>query len=274
MCFRLLRIEGMIGFARSIWRYRGFILGNVKREFQAKYQNSILGAAWNVLNPLAMITVYTVIFSQVMKAKLPGVDDTFAYSIYLCAGILTWTLFSEIISRGQNVFLEQANLIKKISFPRICLPAIVIINALVNFLIVFSLFGLFLVITGEFPGFVFISIMPLLLVLIIFSIGLGITLGVMNVFFRDVGMLFSIILQFWFWLTPIVYSPAILPQQFQNIFKLNPMLSVISSFQKVLVQHQWPNWSDLLYPLLLGLVLCMLGMRLFNKHSGDMVDEL
>lgn len=264
----------MMGFIRSIWRYRGFILGNVKREFQAKYQNSILGAAWNVLNPLAMITVYTVIFSQVMKAKLPGVDDTFAYSIYLCSGILTWSLFAEIISRGQNVFLEQANLIKKISFPRICLPAIVITNALVNFLIVFSIFTFFLVITGEFPGIVYISVIPLIFVLVILAIGLGITLGVMNVFFRDVGMLFSIVLQFWFWLTPIVYSPAILPLQFQNIVKLNPMLSVISSFQKIFVQHQWPHWPDLLYPLLLGTLLCMLGMRLFNKHSGDMVDEL
>jgi lipopolysaccharide transport system permease protein len=264
----------MVGMARTIWRYRGFILGNVKREFQVKYQNSILGAAWNVLNPLAMITVYTVIFSQVMKAKLPGVSDTFAYSIYLCAGILTWGLFSEIIARGQNVFIEQANLIKKISFPRICLPIIVIINGLLNFLIVFTLFTLFLILTNEFPGLVFLSIIPLTLILVIFAIGLGITLGVMNVFFRDVGMLFSIILQFWFWLTPIVYSPAILPAQFQNIIRFNPMLGIITSFQKVLVQHQWPHWPDLIYPLALGLVLCMLGMRLFVKHSGDMVDEL
>jgi lipopolysaccharide transport system permease protein len=109
---------------------------------------------------------------------------------------------------------------------------------------------------------------------VILAIGLGITLGVMNVFFRDVGMLFSIILQFWFWLTPIVYSPAILPAQFQNIIRFNPMLGIITSFQKVLVQHQWPHWPDLIYPLALGLVLCMLGMRLFVKHSGDMVDEL
>jgi len=264
----------MVGMVRTIWRYRGFILGNVKREFQVKYQNSILGAAWNVLNPLAMITVYTVIFSQVMKAKLPGVSDTFAYSIYLCAGILTWGLFSEIISRGQNVFIEQANLIKKISFPRICLPIIVIINGLLNFIIVFTLFTLFLILTHEFPGITFLSIIPLTLVLVIFAIGLGITLGVMNVFFRDVGMLFSIILQFWFWLTPIVYSPAILPAQFQNIIRFNPMLGIITSFQRVLVQHQWPHWPDLIYPLALGLVLCMLGMRLFVKHSGDMVDEL
>src|SRR3954465_3317713 len=99
------------------WSYRGFILGSVQREFQSKYRNSMLGAAWTVLNPLAMIVVYTVIFSQVMRARLPGMDSKFAYSIYLCAGVLTWALFAEIVGRAQNVFLENANLIKKISFP-------------------------------------------------------------------------------------------------------------------------------------------------------------
>ena len=81
---------------KALWAYRGFILGSVKREFQSKYRNSLFGAAWTVVNPLAMIIVYTVIFSQVMRAKLPGVDNTFAYSIYLCAGSLTWGLFAEI----------------------------------------------------------------------------------------------------------------------------------------------------------------------------------
>ena len=94
-------------------------------------------AAWAVINPLAMITVYTVIFSQIMRAKLPNIDSTFAYSIYLCAGIITWGLFSEIVNKGQNVFIDNANLLKKISFPRLCLPVIVVTTALINFSIIF-----------------------------------------------------------------------------------------------------------------------------------------
>ena len=134
-----------MGMLRGVWAYRGFILGSVKREFQSKYRNSMIGAAWTVLNPLAMIIVYTVIFSQIMRAKLPGIDSTFAYSIYLCAGVLTWGLFAEIIGHGQNVFLEHANLIKKLSFPRICLPVIVVLNAGLNFAISFGLFTGFLI---------------------------------------------------------------------------------------------------------------------------------
>ena len=92
---------------KALWAYRGFIFGSVRREFQAKYSNSLLGAAWTVINPLAMIVVYTVVFSQIMRAKLPGVDSQFAYSIYLCAGVLTWTFFSETVGRAQNVFLAR-----------------------------------------------------------------------------------------------------------------------------------------------------------------------
>ena len=259
---------------RTIWAYRGFISGSVKREFQIKYRNSLLGAAWTVLNPLAMILVYTVIFSQVMRARLPGVDSTFAYSIYLCSGVLTWGLFAEITGRAQTVFLENANLIKKISFPRICLPLVVVINALINFSIIFGLFSIFLILSGNFPGWTYFAIIPVLLVQIAFSIGLGITLGVLNVFFRDIGHFFGILLQFWFWFTPIVYSVAILPEKVKWLLLFNPMAAPIMAYQQVLVQGQWPEWISLAPFSLMALLFCMIGMRLFRNHVGEMVDEL
>jgi ABC-type polysaccharide/polyol phosphate export systems, permease component len=259
---------------KAIWNYRGFILGSVKREFQSKYRNSLLGAAWTVLNPLSMIIVYTIIFAQIMRTKLAGVDGTYSYSIYLCAGVLTWGLFSEIISRGQNVFLENANLLKKISFPRMCLPVTVVANSLLNFAIIFGLFSVFLIITGNFPGVVYLSIIPLLLITMMFAVGLGITLGVLNVFFRDVGQFFGIFLQFWFWLTPIVYSVRILPENLRNMISLNPMANIIFAFQTVFVQKKMPDWGSLLPAVIIGIAFCILGLRLFRKHAGEMVDEL
>jgi lipopolysaccharide transport system permease protein len=259
---------------RAVLAYRGFIAGSVKREFQLKYRNSILGAAWAVLNPLAMIVVYTVVFAQVMRARLPGTDSSFAYSIFLCGGVLTWGMFSEITGRGQTVFLEYANLIKKISFPRICLPIIVVLNALVNFAIVFGLFTVFLVISGNFPGLPFLALFPLLAVQVIFSIGLATVIGILNVFFRDVGQFFGIFLQFWFWLTPIVYPVSALPERVRQLIAWNPMTPLVTAYQGVLVNAQWPQWHTLLPITLLGLALCALGMRLFRKHSGEMVDEL
>jgi lipopolysaccharide transport system permease protein len=262
------------GMARAVWNYRGFVVGSVQREFQTRYRNSLLGAVWTILNPLSMIIVYTVIFSQLMKARLPGVDNSLAYGIYLCAGILAWGFFAEVIGRSQSVFLEHANLIKKLSFPRICLPLIVVLNAGLNFAIIFALFLGFLLVTHNFPGWAVLGVIPVLLVQIAFSIGLGIILGVLNVFFRDVGQFVGIFLQFWFWLTPIVYPASILPEGMAPVIAANPMVPLIAAYQGIFVYGRWPEWAALWPTALLAVVLCALGMRLFRKRSGEMVDEL
>ena len=218
-----------MGTLQTIWEYRGFIFSSVQREFQISYKNSMLGAAWTVIRPLVMIVVYTVVFSQIMRSKLPGVDSEFAYSIYLCAGVLPWSFFTEAVTKGQNVFLENANLLKKVQFPRICLPVIAMANALVNFSIIFLLFLVFLVITQSFPGMVFVAVIPVLALQILLTIGMGLTLGVLYVFFRDVGQLTAVVLQFWFWVTPVVYPLNILPPFFQELVGHNPLTHLMGA---------------------------------------------
>lgn len=259
---------------RTLWCYRAFVLGSVKREFQNKYRNSMLGAAWVVLNPLAMILVYTLILAGVMHAKLAGMTGHFAYSVYLCAGVLPWGLFTEISGRMQNVFIDNANLIKKLSFPRLCLPVIVTFSALINFTIIFGLFLLFLIGTGHFPGIAFLGMFPLLLTEIAFAVGLGIVIGVLNVFFRDVGQFYGIVLQFWFWLTPIVYVSDIIPESMKSFESLNPMAILIGGYQQVFLRSIWPDWGSLWPVAILSIALCVLGLYLFRRHVGEMVDEL
>lgn len=256
------------------WRYRGFIAGSLQREFQAKYRNSMLGATWTVLNPLAMILVYTVVFSQVMGNRLSGNTSTFGYSIYLCAGMLTWGLFAEITVRAQTVFLDHANLIKKLQFPRICLPIITVLNACINFGIVFGLFTLFLLLSGNFPGWVYLALFPVLLIQVLLAIGLGMILGVLNVFFRDVAQFFAIVMQFWFWFTPVVYPVTALPVGIRHWLAYNPMATLVMAYQTILVDARMPQWLDLLPVTVVALACCVLGMLLFRKRSGEMVDEL
>ncbi len=258
----------------SMWAYRSFIFGSVKREFQSRYRNSMLGAAWTVINPLAMIVVYTLIFTQIMRAKLPGIDSQYAYSIYLCTGVLVWGYFAEILTRAQNVFIENANLIKKINFPRLCLPIVIVANATLNFVIIFGLFTLFLILSGSFPGFVYFAMIPLLIVQVAFSIGLGITLGVLNVFFRDVGQFFSVVIQFWFWLTPIVYPITILPEAVRAYLVYNTMLNLMVGYQDIIVAQRLPDWESMWPITLLAFGFCVFGMMIFRKRSGEMVDEL
>ncbi len=259
---------------RAAWGYRGFIYGSVKREFQSRYRNSLLGALWNIINPLAMIIVYTVIFSQLMRARLAGVDNNLAYGIYLCAGLLTWGFFQEMIARGQSVFLDNGNMLKKLSFPRITLPIISVLSSLVNFSIIFALFIGFLLVTGNAPNLSILAIFPLILLQIVFAMSLGIILGVLNVFFRDVGQFMSVVLQFWFWFTPIIYPLSIAPKAVQKWIELNPMTAVAQAYQGIFVYGVWPNWHSLWPTCAIALILFAVALRLFRKRAGEIVDEL
>lgn len=245
------------------------------REFHGKYRESLLGAFWSVANPLTMIVIYTVVFGQLMRATLPGHDSTpFAFSIYLCAGVITWGLFAEMLSRLNNVFLEHGNLIKKSNFPRICLPAIVTLSALINFGIVFGLYLAFLAIIGHWPGQALWAFLPLLALQILFTLGLGIFLGTLNVFFRDVGQLTGVVLQFWFWLTPIVYTLAALPEPVRRILAFNPLQPLMSAYQQIFLDKTLPAIGPLLPLVGMTVVFLLLGAGFFLARVGELVDEL
>jgi len=259
----------------SIWQYREFIYSCVKREFQAKYKGSLFGVAWAVFHPLAIIFVYTVVFSQIMKSKLAGMADVpFAYSLYLCAGVLTWGLFTETLTRCVNVFFEHANLMKKVSFPRICLPVINTLSSFLNFMIAFSLFLIFLIVIGRFPWSTFWSFIIVVLVQTALSVTLGVGLGVLNVFFRDIGQFLAMILQFWFWFTPVVYPRSIIPERLQWLMNLNPMYHIISSYQNIFVYDKLPNFGALCVIAILSLIIGKWALYLYHKHVGELVDEL
>ncbi len=258
----------------SLWKYRGFVFASARREFEARYRVSLLGGVWAVLNPLAQIIVYTVILAGVMKARLPGVDSSFGYSIFLCAGIITWGFFAEIISRSTGVFVDNANLLKKLSFPRICLPATVILSAAVNFAIVFVLFLLFLLVSDNAPGPELLGALPVLLVQTLLAVGLGVFLGVANVFFRDVAQGVGIAMQFWFWLTPIIYPMSIVPAWVRPVIRANPMTPLAIAYQDILLSHRWPDWASLIMPLIVALIIAAGGFFFFRRRVGEMVDEL
>ncbi|MHB8494839.1 MAG: ABC transporter permease [Casimicrobiaceae bacterium] len=258
----------------ALWSYRSFILASVRRDFDTRYRVAVLGGIWAILQPLAQIAVYTLVLSGVMRARLPGHDAGFAYGIYLCAGILSWGLFAEIISRCTNVFVENANLLKKVSFPRICLPAIAVLSSIVNFAIVFAIFLIFLLGTGNWPGWPLVSLLPLLALQILLAAGIGVVMGVANVFYRDIAQGVGIVMQFWFWLTPIVYPLAVVPERFQSLILANPTTPLAEAFQQVILAGAWPNWLRLAPTAILACVAVLAGMHFFRLHAGEMVDEL
>ena len=272
---RLLSLMPGLPMLKALWVYRGFVWSSVVREFHAKYRSSLLGAFWSVANPLTMIVIYTVVFGQLMRPQLAGYEKTpFAFSIFLCAGVITWGLFAEMLGRLNSVFLEHGNLIKKASFPRICLPAIVATSALLNFGIVFGLYLAFLALIGHWPGWLLLIVAPLLMLQVLFTLGLGVFLGTLNVFFRDVGQLTSIVLQFWFWLTPIVYVFDSLPAAARAVLQYNPLQPLILAYQTVFLDQRIPEFASLMPLAALTAFLLIMSARFFLSRVGELVDEL
>jgi lipopolysaccharide transport system permease protein len=221
-----------------------------------------------------MIAIYTVIFAQVMQARLPGLDDAFGYSIYLCAGLLPWTYFTEVLARSLTVFIDNATLLKKVSFPRITLPVILLLGSTVNFAIIFGIFLLVLAALGRLPGSAVVALLPLLALQQAVAVGCGILLGSVNVFFRDVGQIVGVALQFWFWLTPIVYSAAILSDRARALLAWNPMTKLVGAYQQIFLTGAWPVWSDFRWHAVGAAVLLAIAFLAFDRLSGEMVDEL
>ena len=253
---------------------RDLLWNFVVRDFKSRYAGSLLGIFWNVIHPLASIIIYVVVFSRFMGARLPGTSDVYAYGIYLCAGLLPWNAFAEVISRSTTVFMDQAHLLKKVNFPKKLLGGSIVVSSFINFLIGYSIFLMFLLLTGHRLGWSSGVLIGLLILQFVFSFGLGLILSTLNVFFRDVSQLVSVVLQFWFWLTPIIYIEEILPQVARGMLYLNPMYYFVRGYQ-VVVMHDVlpPVWlvgtaSALAVAALAG------GSMVFFRLKDEIVDEV
>jgi lipopolysaccharide transport system permease protein len=262
------------GMLRECWDFRGFILASVKRDFVSRFLGTQFGFFWAVAQPLAMILIYTLVFAQIMKPALTGHDSKFAYSIYLCAGILIWQLFSDLLNRSVGIFVHNAGLLKKVNIPKLALPIVVALSGLANFAVILVLFMGFLLAIDAFPVGAILAMIPVLLLVVIFALGLGVFLGTINVFYRDVEQSTSMLLQFWFWLTPIVYLKNILPDVLSSVVEWNPMWPIVNFAQTIFVDDRIPDWSTLIYPTIVAMIFVTFGLVAFRKLSGEIVDEL
>lgn len=259
---------------RAVWAYRGFILSAIRNDFKTRFAQSKLGALWMVIHPLMQVLIFATILSEVLSAKLPGIDNKYAYALYLMSGTLFWTLFAESITRSVNLFIENGNLMKKVAFPRICLPFIAAgVLSVNNLLLVAAIFMVFAFL-GHVPGEAVMWLPPLMLLTLGLSMSLGLLLGVFNVFMRDIGQVVPVVLQAMFWLTPIVYSVEILPPDVRDVFKLNPLFPLVTAYHDVLLYERAPDWCSLLPLALATLVLGVLSLMVFRRASQEMVDAL
>jgi lipopolysaccharide transport system permease protein len=266
----------------SVFAHRDLIRDFVVKDMRGRFAGSTLGVFWNVIHPLVMIVIFVLIFSRIMGAKLGmGVSPGVEYTIYLCAGLFPWAMFAEHFYRSTNIFLENANLIKKVSFPKEILNVSVAVTSSLNFLISFTLFILFLTGLQLLTPYRSMLTLPHLLVFYfivvlqqLFGFGLGLMFSTLNVFFRDVAQFVSVITQLWFWFTPIVYREDLLPARFIPFLRLNPMYYFIKAYHGIFVNQQYPAFRYVLAAFGIAVVACLAGYLVFRSLGEEIPDEI
>lgn len=259
---------------QQTWHNRFFIITSIKMDFKARFSRSLLGSVWAILNPLVMVAIYAFILSQIMKAKLPGIESAYAYPIYLISGIIGWTLFTEVISRALMVFIDNAHYLKKLPFPRSNLIFILLGACLINSLILILAAVLIFLSLDFIPNSSLLWLIPLQTLTALFALGIGITCGVLNVFIRDIGQIVPIILQLLFWLTPIVYTINIIPEHLQYLLKLNPVFGVVDMYHSILAFKTAPSLQSLGQLTIMAVISNLIGFILYKKAYKDIVEEL
>jgi lipopolysaccharide transport system permease protein len=263
----------MSALFNAAWRYRGFIGSSIANEFKSRLSRSKFGTAWIVLQPLAQVLIFATILSNVLAARLAGVESKYAYAVYLISGTLCWSLFAEIIQRCTTVFIDNGSLLKKVQFPRIALPAIAIGTASVTNLALLAVILVILPFLGIFPGLNFLWLPVLMVLTVALAAGIGLFLGTLNVFARDIGQVVAVVLQFWFWVTPIVYPVTIVPEAFRATLYINPVVPLVASYQNVILFDRHPELS-LLWTAGVAAASLLAALFLFRRASSEMVDVL
>lgn len=246
-----------------------------KRDFTERYSGSVLGVFWTFIWPLVNIFVYTVIFSQIMGARLQGASsNTYSYGIYLIAGILPWTAFANTVSRSATIFVDKKAIISKIKVSLPSLPLYIVMSESITFLITLFIYMVFLVMTGTPLRKTLIFLPVIYLIQQIFAFSLGFLITIFHVFIRDLKEITGIVLQLWFWFTPIVYVYDILPAFAKNIIVFNPAFIFIGAYQDIFILNQVPDFVNLMKLTILAHLLLLAGYVIFKKLEKDIRDFL
>jgi lipopolysaccharide transport system permease protein len=250
------------------------------RELRTKYRKSILGWTWSMLNPLATVAIYTFVFGYLFQAKAPAGDPSGlqVFALYLLCALLPWNFFMMVTNLGMNSMLANASLVRKVAFPREVLVFSNSLHGIVQFSIEMGLLTVALLISGS----IFLLWVPVVLLqmvlLAFFATGLALALAAGNVYFRDLGYLWQIFGQIWFFVTPIVYTPAVLDGRLPSwvgwIWKLNPMAVFAQGFRRSMYDGQFAGWSNLGACALVALLSMVIGWSLFTRFSRRFAEEL
>ena len=255
---------------RDIWRYRELLYVLSWRDITVKYKQTVIGIVWAVIRPMLTMIVFTVIFGKL--AKLPT-EGNAPYAIMVYAAMLPWQFFASSLSESSNSLISNANLITKVYFPRLIIPASTVVTNLVDFMISFAILLVLMVYYQYPPTMRFLLLPAYLLIVFLASFGVGLVLSSLNVKFRDFRYIVPFIVQFGLYVSPVGFSSTIIPDKYRLLYSLNPMVGVIDGFRWAILGGDFMiYWPGFLLSITVTMFFLIIGIGIFRNMEKSFAD--
>jgi lipopolysaccharide transport system permease protein len=268
----VIRIEpskGWVGLKlHELWEYREMLYFLTWRDIKVRYKQTIMGAAWAIIQPFFTMVVFSLFFGKLAKVPSDGIP----YPIFSYAALVPWSLFSQGMTNAANSLVHSASLIKKVYFPRLAIPIASVSASLVDFTLAFSVLVLMMLYYGITPTRNLVWLPLFLLLTLITTVGASLWLSAMNVQFRDIRHTMHFLTQFWLFVTPIAYPSSLLPEPWRTLYGINPMAGVVEGFRWALLGTDTPPGPILIVSFAVALIMLFTGMIFFRRMEKTFAD--
>lgn len=259
----------MLQRIRNIYAYRDMIYSLVRRELRGRYKGSVLGFLWTYINPLCQVVIYSAVFSVIFKVNIDK------FYLYLIIGMMPWTFFNTSVQGGATCVRAQADMVKKIYFPREVIPISYVTSAFVNMLLSFIIVFLVVFLSGI--GFKMSALLYLPLIMAIeyiFALGVAFVVSSITVYFRDLEQIVGVIMMAWIYITPIMYNMEYVPEQYKQLVVMNPMTPIVEVYHQILYYQMIPTTDYLLLAVGNSFIVFAVGFIVFAKLDRNFAEEM
>lgn len=253
---------------KEFWDYRQLLFNLTKKDLKLRYKNSVLGFLWSVVNPLMLLIIYTYAFKYVFKQQMDN------FSIFVLSGLLPWTFFQSAVMGSVSSIIANGNLVKKVYFPRTIIPISVVLSSFLNYIITLIILGVAIMSSDINLTLAVLFLPVILLFLLLFTMGLGLLLSALNVIYRDIAHFMEIIFMGWFYVTPIIYSINLIPDNLKFIAYVNPLTGFIESIRSVLIYGVFPEYNNIFLMIMYSMCILIIGITVFNKLENKFAEEI
>lgn len=253
---------------REVWRYRELLYFLTWRDVKVRYKQTVIGAAWAILQPFLTMVVFSIIFGRLVGVPSEGVP----YPIFVYTALLPWTFFATALAQSGTSLANNAHLISKIYFPRLIVPIAAVLAGLVDFAVAFVVLLGMMFFYGFVPGVEMLTIPLFLLLALMTSLGIGLWLSALDAKYRDIRYTVPFLIQFWLFATPVAYPSSLVPEQWRLLYGLNPMAGVVEGFRWALLGREAAPGGLILVSALVVLLVFVGGLFFFRRVERQFAD--